>query len=37
MTPDDSLTVQAEVNLDGRLRRPTWRQFVPSKYKHNAD
>lgn len=35
--PDEPLTVEVQLNLDGRLRRPTWRQFVPSKYKHNAD
>ena len=37
LKPDDVLTVTAEVSLDGKLRRPTWRQFVPAKYKHNAD
>lgn len=37
LKPDDVLTVIAEVNLDGRVRRPAWRQFIIAKYTHAAE
>jgi hypothetical protein len=37
LTPDDVLMVSAEVEVDGVVRRPKWRKFVPSKYAHRVE
>lgn len=37
MTPDDDLTVTAEVEIGGRKRTITWKKFVPAKYAHHVD
>ena len=37
MTAKDVLTVSAQIEIDGKLRRPTWRTFIVEKYTHHAD
>ncbi|HVK15321.1 MAG TPA: hypothetical protein VM533_00135 [Fimbriiglobus sp.] len=37
MTAEDVLTVYGQVEIDGKLRRPTWRTFIVKKYAHHAD
>ena len=37
MKPDDVLTITGEIDLDGRIRKPKWKEFVPRKYAHHID
>ena len=37
MTAKDVLTVYGQVEIEGKLRRPTWRTFIVEKYAHHAD
>jgi hypothetical protein len=37
MTAEDVLTVSGQIELDGKMRRPTWRTFEVKKYTHHAD
>ena len=37
MTADDVLTVSAEIELDGKPRKPTWRTFIVKNYTHHAE
>jgi hypothetical protein len=37
MARDDVLTVRAEVELDGKPRRATWRGFEVKRYAHHED
>jgi hypothetical protein len=37
MTAEDVLTVSGQVEIDGKLRRMTWRTFIVKKYAHHAD
>jgi hypothetical protein len=37
MTAEDVLTVSAQIEINGKPRRSTWRTFIVKKYAHHAD
>jgi len=37
MKPDDVIAISAEIPSDGRMLRPKWKKFIPSKYAHHQD